>query len=78
MPDKKATHYEYGNGRYDLMADEEVRTITAADFEMFFARLSDAMWKGESTPMEDLYHRLYELRLRYPDSDFRLEILPKQ
>jgi hypothetical protein len=78
VPDMEATRYEYGNGRFDLMTDEEVRTISASDFEMFFARLTDAMRQGESGPMQELYHRLYELRLRYPDRDFRLEVLPEQ
>lgn len=76
--DKKATRYEYGNGRFDLMTSEQVRTLTHDDLLLILSRLTDAMRQGESSMMEELYHQLVELHLRYPESDFRLEILPVQ
>lgn len=76
--DKNATRYGYGNGRFDLMSDEEVRTLTWGDFEMFFARLSDAMQQGESSSMQELYHQLYELKLRYQGRACQVNILPDE
>lgn len=75
--DTNATHYEYGNGRFDLMADEELRTLTWEEFTMVFARLSDAMRHGESSPMQEVYHKLYELQTRYEGRSFRFEIVPQ-
>lgn len=74
--DTNATHYEYGNGRFDLMTDEELHTLTWEEFTMIFARLSDAMRHGESAPMQEVYHKLYELQLRHIGRDFRFEIVP--
>ena len=76
--DRNANHYEWGNGRFDLMTDEEVRSLYSNELDMVFGRLGDLMRKGESSPMQELYHKLYELRLRYPDRDFRFEVLPIQ
>lgn len=71
--DKKAKHYVYGNGRFDLMTDEEIRTLTSSDIMRIYAGLSAECPGGISC---ELAHQLYELHLRYPDKDFRLEVLP--
>lgn len=73
--DENATQYEFGNGRFDLMTDEQVRTLTSGDLEGLLVRLADACRKGESSVGEERYHQLYELYLRYPDTDFRLEVI---
>ncbi len=77
MPvDENATQYEFGNGRYDLMTDEEVRTLTSDDIQSTLVRFAHLIrTEGESSVGEDIYHRLYELHIRYPDTDFRLEII---
>lgn len=77
VPDMQATRYERGNGRFDLMTDEEVRTISGFNLDSIIFRLSR---HDESTPVQELFHQLYELRLRYPGHKrlFRLEILPEQ
>jgi len=75
--DEKATRYEFGNGRFDLMTDEEVRTLTSDDLNGILVRLAELCRQGESSIGEELYHQLYELHCRYPDSDFRLEVVPQ-
>lgn len=73
--DKNATHYEYGNGRFDLMTDEEVRTLISDDIMLIYMVLSRSdNTLGSSTG--ELAHQLYELHLRYPGARFRLEIIP--
>jgi hypothetical protein len=74
--EENATHYEFGNGRFDLMTDEEVRTLTHDDLQGILVRLAEMCRRGESSLGEERYHQLYELLLRYPDADFRFDILP--
>lgn len=72
----EANRYEWGNNRFDLMTDEEVRSLSSGELEALLARLADAMQHGESSIGYELYHHMYELWTRYPESDFRLEIIP--
>lgn len=74
--DENATRYEFGNGRFDLMTDEEVRTLYSGDLEALDIRLAETMRHGETPIGQELYHHLHELWIRYPNSDFRLEIIP--
>jgi hypothetical protein len=75
--DENATKYEDGNGRFDLMTDEEVRTWSADDFQSILVRLAHLVREGQENSIgEEIYHRLYELHLRYNDVVFRLEVLP--
>jgi hypothetical protein len=76
--DENATRYEFGNGRFDLMTDEEVRTLDGSELDALVIRLAETMRQGETPIGQELYHHLYELWTRYPTSDFRLEIIPSQ
>ena len=38
--DENATRYEYGNGRFDLMTDEEVRTLDSGELDALVIRLA--------------------------------------
>lgn len=68
-PDRKATSYQYGNGRFDLMTDEEVRTLSHDDLMLLYMVLSLHMDQGSTG---ELAHQLYELHLRYPEHDFQI------
>lgn len=73
--DEKATEYRFGNGRFDLMTDEQVRTLTSDDLSKLLMYLSAD--KSPSLLDEELGHHLYELLLRYPYATFRLEVQPE-
>lgn len=75
-PDMKAKRYERGNGRFDLMTDEEVRTFISDDFSLILSRMTYSYQQGETSMGYELYHQLHELYIRYPDSTFRLEVIP--
>ena len=77
MPvDKNATQYKYGNGRFDLMTDEEVRTLSGDEISAIVIRLAESMRHGETLIGQELYHHLYELWIRYGEMvDFRLEVV---
>lgn len=78
MPvDENATHYEFGNGRFDLMTDEEVRTMGSSELDALVIRLAEGMRSGETAIGQELYHHMYELWTRYPEADFRLEVIPQ-
>ncbi len=79
MPvDENATHYVSGNSRYDLMTDEEVRTLSCDDLMLIYMVLGEINQRCPGGSTEELGHQLYELHLRYPDRDFRFEVLPKE
>ena len=76
-PDEHATRYEHGNGRFDLMTDEEVRMLTGHDLQGVLVALAEWVRRGEMSVIGmERYHRLLELHQRYPKSDFRLEVIP--
>ncbi len=79
MPvDENATSYVEGNGRFDLMTDEEVRTLYGDDLQYILVMLAERSRRGELSSIgEERYHRLHELHTRYPDSNFQLEIIPE-
>ena len=68
--DEYATRYERGNGRFDLMTDEQVCSLTHDDLTLLLVSLSHL--QGHSLITFDLYHRLEELLQRYPECDFQL------
>ncbi|SRR6266568_155702 len=81
--DENATRYEYGNGRFDLMTDEEVRTFTSDEISWINTSLNELARRRamdglttESGGDAEVRHHVYELWARYHDSDFRLEVLP--
>ncbi len=76
MPiDENATRYIRGNGRFDLMTDEEVRTLLHDDLLGILVRLAEWVRRGEESSVGiERYHRLLELLECYPDADFRLDI----
>jgi hypothetical protein len=81
--DENATHYEYGNGRFDLMTDEEVRTFTSSEIswiniclnELARRQAEDGIAPGaiNSGGDAEVRHHIYELWARYPETDWRLE-----
>lgn len=74
MPiDKNASHYEHGNGRFDIMTDGEVKSLTCDDIMLIGMALS--IVEKDNDPTSSLYtldHQLYELRCRFPGIDFHL------
>ena len=76
-PDMNATRYEPSNGRYDLMTTDQVLTLSSDDLELILVHLNSYYLLKEATSGDDFYHRLVELHNRYPESDFRLEVLPQ-
>jgi len=83
--DENATQYVYGNGRFDLMTDEEVRTFTSDEISWITISLNELARRQaeDDLPIEsggnaEVRHHVYELWARYHDSDFRLEVLPPQ
>ena len=81
--DENATQYVYGNGRFDLMTDEEVRTFTSDEISWINTSLNELARRRamdglttESGGNAEVCHHVYELWARYHDSDFRLEVIP--
>lgn len=79
QPEEKVTRYQFGNGRFDLMTDEEVCTFSFDDLESIRLQIEEfqqAKIGGYAdTYAQDIYGRLCELLNRYPYKDFRMEVV---